>query len=75
MFEKFIDPVFPPKKELERTRSNDFELIYCEEGSNFSKKPFNQRNAFNKMIYPIDALIPDGYCRPWALSRINNNIG
>lgn len=59
MFEIAVDPVFPPKNPPRQDgRPNDFELIYCEHGSAYSRRPVNVRTPFAKSPYPIAELDP-----------------
>ena len=39
-------------------RPNGFELIYCENGSQYHNGPMDMRRPFNKNCYPIPELIP-----------------
>lgn len=56
LFSITLDPIFTPKNIPSDNTENDFELIYCETGSNFFKKPINIRSPFNTSVYPIKEL-------------------
>lgn len=81
MFKIVVDPLFPPKEVdskhfydwviltvCKATRPNDFELLYCENGSLFSNKPKNTRTPFKKDVYPIKELIPSDVVKKIAAS-------
>ena len=55
MLELMVDPVFKPTTFV-RNGENDFQLIYCEQGSTFSPQPLNVRSSFVANIYPIPEL-------------------
>ena len=76
-FSIVLDEKYPPIKKLDC--ENRFELIYCEEGSKFSKNPINQRRSFEKgNLYPIKELeyIPPKRKepKPLYLSSSSGNI-
>ena len=60
MFEIVLDPLIAPKNDVRNNTSNDYELIYCEFGSNHHPDgPFNARSPFNRSVYPIPELNPE----------------
>lgn len=70
-----VDSLYPPS--VSRTRLvNDFELIYCENGSAFSKesKAVNKRQNFNTNIYPILALSQLPLCRQCIAHRYEEDL-
>ena len=64
MLEITVDTVIPPAYP-KRRKNNDFELIFCEIGSSFSKdgKAVNARQSFGNSLYPIPELAQIQLCK------------
>ncbi|EAR92967.2 tubulin-tyrosine ligase family protein (macronuclear) [Tetrahymena thermophila SB210] len=71
-----VDPLFPPQNPPE-SQNNDFELIYCENGSSFNNgNPKNVRQPFSVSPYPLQKLAqkPNKVQRQYGTSLLFNNV-
>ena len=76
MLEITIDQFIPPLRPLGK-KINNFELIYCEMGSIFSKdgKAINARQNFSASVYPLPELAQSPLCKQCIAHRYDEDIG
>ncbi|OMJ86043.1 hypothetical protein SteCoe_12549 [Stentor coeruleus] len=63
-----LDQYIPPKVLRDRT-DNDFELLYAEYGSTFSKEGLNQRQSYSTPIYPKNELAQVPMCKQYSNNK------
>lgn len=68
MLEITLDHFIPAKFPKERAE-NDFELLYAEHGSSFSKEGLNKRQSYSTPIYPIPELAQVPMSKQYTTSK------